>query len=239
MKKKELLMYIITPILLLGVTITIIVAWYTNTHKIGNIDGETSDNVISYTLNDTKVNVTEYQVSNLAFFDVDNQSETKYFKDMVIVVKLEIENVTNNNLTVEINYSAIPKYQYNNSNTTGTIASNIFNTTLPSGVTSLSTSYCCGFISKNDKDNISIDTKKTIEENITEKKYKSSINDEINGNEIKIYYLYLFGVQEIDSSNNDFLKEKYNFKLTIQSTVTNTNPVETSKPSSTASTSNN
>ena len=230
MKKKELLVYILTPILLLGVTITIIVAWYTNTHKIGNIEGETSDIVISYTLNGQSGNVTDYSVSNLTFFDIDNSNETNYFLDMVTIVELDIENVTNNDLSLTIGYSYTPKYQY--SITSNNKTSNIFNTTLPSGMTAISEAYCYGFItekkltSKNESNDGDIDNTLTIRENI--KNYSSNIsNVTIKGNTTYTYYLYLFGVQAVDLSNNDFLKEKYNFTLKIQSFVSNTNPSET------------
>ena len=222
MKKKELLVYILTPILLLGVTITIIVAWYTNTHKIGNIEGDTSDNVISYTLNDKLLNVTDYTVSNLTFFDIDNSNETKYFLDMVTVVKIEIENVTNNELNLTLDYSYTPKYQY--SITSDNKTSNTFNTTLPSGMTAISEAYCYGFITKDILYENNIENTKTISENIKDYSSKISPNEKISGNETKTYYLYLFGVQTVKSSNNDFLKEKYNFTLKIQSTVSNITP---------------
>ncbi len=229
MKKKELLMYIIAPILLIGITITIIVAWYTNTHKIGNIEGDTSDNVISYTLNDTNVNVYKYSVSNLTFFDIDNVNETKYFLDMVTVVKLEIENVTNNSLYLTIDYSYIPKYQYTNTISTTTSASNIFNTTLPSGASAISKAYCYGFISENKLEKTNIKENDSIENNISS--YRSKIeNIKLSGKSQITYYLYLFGVQVIDTSNNDFLKQKFNFTLSLTSKVQNTNPSETSRP---------
>lgn len=224
MKRKDILLYILAPILLLGVTITIVVAWYTNTHKIGNIDGETSDNVISYTLNDSVVNSKEYSVSNLTFFDIKNDNELKYFLDMAIVVKIDVENVTNNPLSFVMEYSYIIKYL---PQSTSTSTTNNFQTTLvlPStGINSLSTAYCNGFIIEDNK--LNEITSKTFSNFLSTMKQKTA-DITLPAKETKTFYLYLFGVQEVSTSNNDFLSESFNFTLTLTSKVINTTPTAT------------
>ena len=69
--------------LFLLITFSITYAWYTDTTQIGKIDAETKDITFAYRINGSEENIQSYSVKNLAFFDVDNEKELKYFKTIL------------------------------------------------------------------------------------------------------------------------------------------------------------
>lgn len=128
----------------------------------------------------------EFSTSRLTFFDIDSPDEVSYFIPMAIEIKITVYNTSN----VDLNYSA-------------------------SQIDIGNGAYACCLFSNERLE--AIEDTPTISEFLAQ---KQSANGAINGitNDIissKDIYVYLFGVQENDISNNNFLSEKYNFRIRI------------------------
>lgn len=227
--KKKLIVSTTLSILLffLFITFSVTYGWYTNVTKIGKIDAETKDITFSYKLNDGEANQFEYSVINLAFFDVDDSSELKYFVKMHTVIKIELENFSSDVVNYSIGFE-----------------SEKIKTTVDSVDTSIA--YIMGVITEDE--NISItdngtntvstyfegyDTAKSNYSYEYESKENLAINTGANSEAKATVYLHLIGVQEIDTATNEFLFDSqgnpkgYNFTITIHSEPINDDPVIT------------
>ena len=60
---------ILAPILIAGIAIGVIRAWYTNVIQTGDLDATTKNMSIKYTINNSEENITSYNISNLVFFN--------------------------------------------------------------------------------------------------------------------------------------------------------------------------
>ena len=211
--------------LLLFITFSITYGWYTNTTMIGKIDAETKDITFSYKLNGGESNTQTYSIENLAFFDVDDPNELKYYQSMHTVIEIELENFSSD----KVNY-------YVEFNSTKSI--------ITDGEVKTSVAYVMGVIT--DSKTLNIDT--TDESNsvstyypeyntaleVYTDRFNSPAALEINtgdNSEAKVtLYLHLIGVQEIDTATNEFLFDEngqpvsYEFTLTIHSDPVGSEP---------------
>ena len=87
MNKIKYILVIGFPLLGLGVITFIVVStvlgWYTNVNQMGEINANTKNVGFSYTINGVELQEDEYQISNLAFFDVDSMYEGSYFSGWI------------------------------------------------------------------------------------------------------------------------------------------------------------
>ena len=218
MRNKIFKLILASLALILTITgMSIAFAWYTNIDYIGSIDADTEGLSFYYTLDDdiTK-NKKSYQIDNLNFFDIDNENELKYFDQMVTRIKLVIRNndETPKNYTIGFESQKIA----NEANT--------------------SIAYPAGIISKEAA--IPHNGATTIEglfpASVTSnsESYTDTLTGRLegkgSGSREEIIYLFVFGVQEIDSAGNEFLVDingvrvKYNFNITIEATNISSGP---------------
>lgn len=110
MNKIKYILVIGFPILGLGVITFIVVStvlgWYTNVNQMGEINANTKNVGFSYTINGEELQEDEYQISNLAFFDVDSMYEGSYFSDMCFEIKLNVKNITDTPLNYSITFES-------------------------------------------------------------------------------------------------------------------------------------
>jgi len=198
MKKNSIAIIIGALSLVIVVASVIIYAWYVNVNKVGHIDAQTDGIVLTYKIDDEYNSSNKYNIDNLAFFDIDNASETKYFKEMATKIKINLENKGNDSVTASIASSNTPIKVY-----------------ALDGITEESVAYA--------KVIFSTSSELTYSENES----NSVLSEYITGNEsisnIEIapkgeatIYAYVFGVQEIDSASNEqFLNSEYSFDILI------------------------
>ena len=103
---------ILSLVLMFSVLVSITYGWYTNTSMIGKIDAETKNVSFSYKLNGSESNIVNYQVENLAFFDVDAEDELKYLQSMHTVIKIELENFSSDEVSYYIQLESKKSYMY-------------------------------------------------------------------------------------------------------------------------------
>ena len=101
------------PTIGLGFTIFIIIStalgWYTNVNQTGHIDANTKNVGFSYTINGVELEEDEYDISNLAFFDIDSMFEGDYFSDMCFEIELNVKNITDSPLNYSIKFEGEKK----------------------------------------------------------------------------------------------------------------------------------
>ena len=117
-KLKRILYIALPSAALIGivlVTIAITHGWYTNIDKMGQIDANTKNSGFKYEINGETLETDEYSISNLVFFDIDSIYEGKYFSTMVYEMEIDIENITDDNLTYSLKFEGFR--QSANSNT--------------------------------------------------------------------------------------------------------------------------
>lgn len=197
--KKKLILSIAALVLTFFVGISVAKAWYVNMYKVGTIDASTKDLSFIYTIDDSEdINVNKYSISNLAFFDIDNENETAYFMDMVTHITITIGNTSKEQISYKLSFT------------------NEIYSEKDDEENEVSKAYVECIISKEE---LSIGEVTTISNLIGDATVSGELigddeeTDEIDGT--TQIHLYLFGVQEIDSSNNTFLTKSYNFDITI------------------------
>lgn len=200
----------ITAIVILVIS-TIVYAWYTNTDRVNQeIDGSTDDIVLDYNINDAETTTTSYKISNLTFFDIDNENELKYLSSMAVCLKLNITNYSKNDVDVTVSFDSIEQEKKDENEKV------------------ISNAYVEGIVSTKEEE-FSVTTDKTTINNYIERSGKIS---NLEKNKSTIIYIYLFGVQTVDSATNeDFLYKidengdksytKYDFTITINATKAN------------------
>ena len=93
---------ILAPILIAGIAIGVIRAWYTNVIQTGDLDATTKNMSIKYTINNSEENITSYNnISNLVFFDSNSEQEGKYLNSMSFHIELSLTN----NSSDEVSYT--------------------------------------------------------------------------------------------------------------------------------------
>ena len=81
----------------------IIFAWYTNTKKIAPVEIDTNGISISYTINsDSTMNVDNYDIENISFFDVNSPNEAFYLPSMAINLKFSFVNYSTSDVNVTL-----------------------------------------------------------------------------------------------------------------------------------------
>lgn len=198
----------ITAIVILVIS-TIVYAWYTNTDRVNQeIDGSTDDIVLDYNINNEEVTTTPYTISNLTFFDIDNENELKYLSSMAVCLELNITNYSKNAVDVTVSFDSVKQEKKD-------------------GETVISNAYVQGIVStKEEAFPVTIDKTKISDYIVT-----SGNVSNLEQNKSTTIYIYLFGVQMVDSATNeDFLYEiidgnkiytKYDFTITINATKAN------------------
>lgn len=198
----------ITAIVILVIS-TIVYAWYTNTDRVNQeIDGSTDDIVLDYNINNEEVTTTPYTISNLTFFDIDNENELKYLSSMAVCLELNITNYSKNAVDVTVSFDSVKQEKKD-------------------GETVISNAYVQGIVStKEEAFPVTIDKTKISDYIVT-----SGNVSNLEQNKSTTIYIYLFGVQMVDSATNeDFLYEiidgnkiytKYDFTITIKATKAN------------------
>lgn len=215
----------ITAIVILVIS-TIVYAWYTNTDRVNQeIDGSTDDIVLDYNINNEEITTTSYKISNLTFFDIDNENELKYLSSMAVCLELNITNYSKNDVDVTVSFKSDKKEKKDEDEKEV-----------------ISNAYVEGIVLSKDK--VSDDGKLVIPESYkTISDYIESIEkcsmlipslkkDTDSSTNKETFYIYLFGVQTNDNATNeDFLYKidengnktytKYDFTITINATKAN------------------
>ena len=105
--KKKLIIILVSIIISITVIGGSIYAWYVNKHKVGKINAKTDGIVLTYQLNDGYYNVKEYDITNLAFFDIDNATEGKYFKNMAYEIQIKLKNTSVSAVDITISQTGL------------------------------------------------------------------------------------------------------------------------------------
>lgn len=154
-------------------------AWIINRVNSPSIDGNTTGVKYVYELKGYQKE--DYTIKNVAFFDINRESEKDYFTAMATCVEIVIENTGDINAMFSIT-------QIKPSNNDNCYIQCIFTNQKISSIDSFKL-----FIKENEQ----------IE------------NEELLINETKTIYMYVFGVQLDETSNNEFLNQTYNFSIEI------------------------
>lgn len=186
--KKNIISGFISIVVLVILGITATYAWYTNIHQTQTIDASTEGIVFSYTINSGSDNSVSYQLSNVSFFDIDNEEEGKYFSSMACMISVGVTNRGSTPIQLTIQQT---------------------------NIASSNSAYVTCVISSTEIDSSS--TTKSVEGFIEEQSLGTEVTIEgVSVAQTANVYVYIYGVQTDDSANNDFLAEKYPFSLSIQ-----------------------
>ncbi len=233
-----------TTLLLITTTLTLILltivfGWYTFKDKvIKTIDANTEKVVISKSLNLGDSDTNTYTINHLAFFDLDSDAtfEADYLDDMAFLIQIDVTNVSSRAVTVKCDYSYTPLtetvkikqssdtslnekkkyYSYDSSNNTAILHEGDYISGLYEASTAddaieatLSNSYVDGIVSKE-----AISDSFSLKNNYnSENKYTSSL--ELAKDKKDTFYIYVYGIQTVSTSNDDFLNKNHSFKITL------------------------
>ena len=200
--KIVVLVNVIASFLLAIIIGSTLYAWYVKTSHTESVDVTTNGIVLSYQIDDSEeINVQTYNISNLAFFDIDSEYEGKYFSTMAHMIEVKITNKSKKKVDITLSYVDI------SSDENPYVACIITNNT-----TVLNSSAFDGSV----EDYISTNN---LEDNY---KYLN-----VEKNTTKTYYVYIYGVQPDDDASNDFLYsnqaqnigQTYQFELQIEAVI--------------------
>ena len=221
---------ILASVVIIFLTISMVRAWYTNVIQTGNINAETKKLSIKYQLNEGSDNVVTYEISNLAFFDINCNNEGKYLRTMAFKIDIDLENNSTDNVAYEIKFESNKtiKKDSNNHNISIAYAACIFDDVEDDTNTSVidyldnktSTVEDPYDITYSYDDSTFVSSKKSDDSSVL------IAHEKVTGENPYAYKtrvtLYVFGIQEIDSATNeDFLydtngdTETYRFTLSI------------------------
>lgn len=210
---KKLIPIFVGCFALIVVTISLTFAWYTERKEtVEVIDANTSGISFAYTIDEGEVlNQQTYEINNLSFFDIDNNNELSYFDSMALKIEIKLTNTSNKAITLTVN-QAEPTHVTEgaqDSYTSDAYVQCLFNTSNSLAITGLS----------NINDLITESNMSLIED--LEAYGATIVGDTttINSNCQCIFYIYVFGVQLVDSATNDFLSQKYNFTINFSAEV--------------------
>ena len=191
--------------ILLAITIgTAIHAWYVRTSHTESVDVTTNGIVLTYDIDEkNNLNVTEYSISNLVFFDVDSDDEGKYFSTMAHTIQIDITNKSKKNVDMTLSWVDI------------TSDSNPYVKCIITDDDALDSTSCTG----------SVDDYISDEDLSTSYQYLN-----VTKNTKKTFFVYIYGVQPDDSASNSFLYTQdtssskeigktYTFELRIDATI--------------------
>lgn len=192
---------IITSLIFVLVTavtlITTTLAWYTKIDKIENeIDASSGHIVLNHTYDNFTKTEENYSISNVAFFDIHNEesefSELDYLDTMACKVSINIENKSSTDTTVKVSFAS----------------TKLIISAEEESNTTLSSSYIDCILLENE-----------LEENDSLKNHLSddkALTFDLKLNETKTIYLYLYGVEELDDTDEDFLSKTHSFSLSFE-----------------------
>ena len=199
-------------VLIAYVAISRAFGWYTNVDELGKIDAETKDFSFVYKIDDDEeINRTEYEVTNLTFFDIDNyydeetkegQDELLYLNNMAVHIELTLENTSDSEVSCTVTFASTE------------VANNT------------SAAYVGGIVSAEEIDFVKDTSHLKIEDYMTTGSNVYS-NTSMSAKSETVIHIYIFGVQKNDTAKNeDFLGSsyKYNFTLTIESICLESEP---------------
>ncbi len=237
--KKQL----INSLILLFTTLVVIVlttyvsAWYTfvdrNTQKI---DANTEKIVVSKNLNLGTNDLNSYTINHLAFFDLneDKTFEEGYLDSMAFLIRLDLTNKSTRevSVTVEFSYEELKEtvkliqtsdtsldsekkyYVYDDTNKTAYLYQGA---SLIDGLYEKSDSGAVeALISNSYVDGIVLDSE--ISDEVTLKKYYADISRHtktivLAKDSTISFYIYVYGIQTITTSNDDFLSKEHSFSI--------------------------
>ena len=189
---KKIISSTILLILTLISLITATYAWYTKVDKIDtSLDASTGYIVLDYSYETFDVSNSTYSINNVTFFDIDDItkdfSELDYLDTMASLVIINLENKSSCDTTLTLTFSSDKIVTKDES---GTILSSSYIDSVLLKEKLKTTDHLSNHLSDSDTIVLNIEKDKT-----------STI------------YMYLFGVQEIDSTDIDFLSETHKFSL--------------------------
>lgn len=214
--------------------------WYTFNDKVEqNIDASTEKVVISKSLNLGESDTNSYTINNLAFFDLDNDAtfESDYLDTMAFLIQIDVTNKSTRSVTVKCDFSSTTLtetiklkqttdtsldsskkyYQYDSSTKTATLYEGAYIDSLyeaddnGSITATLSNSYI---------DAVVLDTAIGTTVSLKDKyslttRHTSSFDLDTGSNKQKSFYIYVYGIQTVTTSNDDFLSKNHEFKITL------------------------
>lgn len=192
MKKRFILTAVLSLAAIAVVSIGIVFAWFLARTNTQPIDFSTDGIVFSYKINDDKENVSSYDVTNVVFFDADSTSEGEFFYDMACVVKVEYENVCN--AKIDINLTFNPLQEETGAHLDALITGEEITKAQTEGL-----------------DTVDSIVSALAQEDHTNRTFTLS---QLEKGDKGVIYVYLYGVQPVDNSNNDFFADDYGFSLT-------------------------
>jgi len=211
---------ILAPILIAGIAIGVIRAWYTNVIQTGDLDATTKNMSIKYTINNSEENITSYNISNLVFFDSNSEQEGKYLNSMSFHIELSLTNNSSDEVSYTIKLEStktVLKDDDDNEISKAYVAC-VYDST---AVDTTGHKTVDSYLVNNQATQATGVTYENATTSFTATK-ESTSNLAVNGN-VKVQ-LYIFGIQDIDPAlSQDFLytditkadTRTYNFKLTI------------------------
>lgn len=211
---------ILAPILIAGIAIGVIRAWYTNVIQTGDLDATTKNMSIKYTINNSEENITSYNIANLVFFDSNSEQEGKYLNSMSFHIELSLTNNSSDEVSYIIKLEStktVLKDDDNNEISKAYVAC-VYDST---AVDTTGHKTVDSYLVNNDATQATGVTYENTTTSFTATK-ESTTNLAKDAN-TKVH-LYVFGIQDIDPAlSQDFLytditkadTRTYNFKLTI------------------------
>lgn len=205
---KRVMKISISLILIVALCVTFTYAWTSNRVFKDAIDADTEGVSFVYHIgNDNSNNPKEYEITNLTFFDIDDESELKYLNSMAFIMEVTIINTSNKPINLVVSQDA-PQVSV-----------------IKDGDIVISQAYVQCIMSETSTVNIESASKISdliTETNTVEKRleaYSTTSSNEIASNCQTKAYIFVFGVQTIKSADNAFLSEKYPFTFNIHAQV--------------------
>ena len=211
---------ILAPILIAGIAIGVIRAWYTNVIQTGDLDATTKNMSIKYTINNSEENITSYNISNLVFFDSNSEQEGKYLNSMSFHIELSLTNNSSDEVsyTVKLESTKTVLKDDDNNEISKAYVACVYDST---AVDTTGHKTVDSYLANNEATQATGVTYENTTTSFTATK-ESTTNLAKDAN-TKVQ-LYIFGIQDIDRAlSQDFLytditkadTRTYNFKLTI------------------------
>lgn len=237
------LLLTITIIVLLFTTI--IMGWYTFSDKIEqNIDASTEKVVISKSLNLGESDTNSYTINNLAFFDLNDDAtfESDYLDKMAFLIQIDVTNKSTRSVTVKCDFSSTELtetiklkqttdtsldsnknyYQYDSTTKTASLYEGAYIEGLyekddnGSITATLSNSYIdavvldSAIVTEASGTTVSLKDKYSLTT-----RHTCSFDLDTSSNKQKSFYIYVYGIQTVTTSNDDFLLKNHEFKITL------------------------
>lgn len=191
---------IISSTILLVLTIisllTATYAWYTKVDRIDSvIDASSGYIVLDYSYEAFDTTDSTYSIKNVAFFDINNTttdfSELEYLDTMASLVKINLVNKSSCDTSVTIAFTSTKLVTLDDTNTN-----------------TLSSSYIDSILLSN-----ALESTDKLSNHLSDSK---TLTVDIEKNKTTTIYMYIFGVQEIDETDIDFLSQTHSFSLSFR-----------------------